>query len=575
MFMLGFLCAEKYTNSADVCSYTCKWPPCCAALNAYFCAMDSDTTTSINFSTSQLPYGVTGSFSPIVIDYLAGDEKLKDFYHRSPEPEHFGAQIEEKGAHYPHRKALVEALKSQYAAARLKCPAIDFLSSPQAFTITTGHQVCLFTGPVYVVYKIVSAIKACKLLEEKYPANRFVPVFWMATEDHDFEEANHFNPGSGKLEWESGQGGAVGRMHPEGMDEVAEQLKQVLGLGYNAAELTRLFEKAYLGHTTIAAATRYLVHSLFGKYGLVCIDGDDPQLKCLAVEAFRQELFQQKAQPAVESASSRLETHYAVQAHPREVNLFYLDKELRERIVRKEDGSFEVLHTDISFSEEEMEQVLVNDPARISPNVILRPLYQEIILPNLAYIGGGGELAYWFQLKDMFAAFGVPFPILMLRNSAMMVSAKARGLMEELGLDASHIFAPVHETETSLLKAASAEALNLDPMRAAIKEAFDKAESQLSRIDVTLERSVRSGYARTERVISNLEKKMLRAEKRKQEAMLNRLHTWHRELFPGGGLQERTVNMAAFYQPYGPAFIEMLIDTLDPFSGQFTLIYEG
>lgn len=536
--------------------------------------MDPDTATTFQFFTSHLPYRDTGYFSQIVTDYLSGAEEVKEFFHRPPELGHFGDQIKEKAANYTHRAALVEALKSQYAAAGIKCPAVDFLSSPDAFTITTGHQVSLFSGPVYVFYKIISAINACRQLGEKYPANRFVPVFWMATEDHDFEEANHFNLVRHRLEWESGQGGAVGRMHPEGLDEVSEQLKQVLGLGYNAAELSRLFEKAYLGHSTIADATRYLMDTLFGKYGLVCIDGDDAALKGLAVEAFREEIFHQKALPAVERTNSKLESRYAVQAHPREINLFYLDKQLRERIVRKADDRFEVLHTGLSFSKEEMEEMLVKDPARFSPNVILRPLYQETILPNLAYIGGGGELAYWFQLKEMFDAFGVTFPVLMLRNSVLMVDGKSRGRMEDLGISASEIFTPLHETEKKVLKQASAETLNLDLMRTAVKAAFDEAESQLGRIDVTLERSVRSGYARTERIINNLEKKMLRAEKRKQEVLLNRLHTWHGNLFPNGGLQERTVNFAVFFQLYGPSFTDALLEHLDPFDPRFTLIYE-
>jgi bacillithiol biosynthesis cysteine-adding enzyme BshC len=396
----------------------------------------------------------------------------------------------------------------------------------------------------------------------------------MATEDHDFEEANHFFLPDGKISWESGQGGAVGRMTPEGMEELAAELREKLGIGYHSGALLALFEKAYLKHNSIADATRFLVHKLFGHLGVIAVDGDDPALKSLAAPVFKQELLEGISSSEVEKTNESLSAHYDLQVHTRDINLFYLDNQLRERIVRREDGRFEVLHTRLQFSEAEMLDLLEKHPERFSPNVILRGLYQEIILPNLAYIGGGGELAYWFQLKGVFTAFKVPFPILMLRNSLMFVSRQANELMQSLELTDMDLFVPVLELENRLVNQHSEHVLNLDASHDKLEQVFLDIETKLREIDQTLERSVRSGYARTERIVKNLEKKMLRAERRKLDTLLGRLQKLRESLFPRDGLQERNMNFVVLYEAMGPEFIEKLLPLVDPFDAKFAVVKE-
>jgi bacillithiol biosynthesis cysteine-adding enzyme BshC len=539
-----------------------------------FATMNPDTSAKTSFKVVQIPYRATGYFSGLVLDYLDEAADLKPFYHRFPRLAHFAEQAKEKSAQYPHREALVEALEAQYASAKLKSASIAQLASANTFCITTGHQVCLFTGPVYFIYKIVSAIKTCRLLSAAHPQLQFVPVFWMATEDHDFAEANHFELRSGKISWEGSQQGAVGRMTTEGLQVVAEQLREALGLGYHAADLLKRFEQAYLGHDTIAAATRYLVHQLFGAYGVVCVDGDDAMLKRLAAPVFRRELFDQLSYTAVTESSEALSAHYSVQAHPREINLFYLGDGKRERIVRAEDGSFEVVNSHLRFSAKEMEAMVGSHPERLSPNVVLRPLYQELVLPNLAYIGGGGELAYWFQLKAMFETYAVPFPILMLRNSGLMLSGKDARRLEALGLHIEALFEDPVALETALVKRETAEDLQLKEARESLALLYGDLEERLGRVAPTLARSARSAFKRSEHLLSSLEKKLLRAERKKQSILLQRLHGLRGGLFPGGSLQERKLNFAEFYMAYGPAFIDSLLDHFDPFLSALTVLQE-
>ena len=371
--------------------------------------------------TDCLSYKETNYFTPLIIDYLDQKESLKPFYNRFPTLENFEAQIQEKDQFFTSakRKILVEVLKDQYKALQTSEAVlgnIELLSNTKTFTVTTGHQLNLFTGPLYFLYKIVSTINLAKDLQKKYPDFNFVPIYWMATEDHDFEEINYFNLNGKKFKWNSTQKhagkDAVGNLNTEGLDEVYSLFSAEIGGGTNAEALKKLFKKAYLEHSNLTDATRYLADELFKDYGLVILDGDDTRLKQEFLPYLEKEIFEQVSEKATEPLANKLkELGYTVQVNPREINLFYLKDGLRERIIEQE-GRYFVNETEISWSEEELRSELKQHPERFSPNVMTRPLYQEVILPNLCYIGGGGELAYWFELKDFFKAVNVPFPIL-------------------------------------------------------------------------------------------------------------------------------------------------------------------
>lgn len=537
--------------------------------------MKTDMRTQANLKKTVIPYSETGFFSRLILDYLSENERIAPFYDVFPRLDNFEKAIQQKGATYKNRSALVSALEAQYKGAKLRSTGLEMLKSDNTFTVTTGHQVCLFTGPLYFFYKIVTAINTCRELKSRYPDKDFVPVFWMATEDHDFEEANHFFLPSGKIEWESGQGGAVGRMHTEGMRQVLDEFEAQIGLGYASGRLLDLFKKAYVNHKTIADATRYLVDGLFGSHGVVVVDGDDKSLKILAQDAFAKELTEQTANQAMEETNRELKKNgYPLQVKQHAVNLFYLDREFRERIEIKDPDTFAIARSSRTFSRMEMLKELEEHPEKFSPNVVLRPVYQEIILPNLAYVGGGGELAYWFQLKGVFQAFDVPFPMLMLRNSVMMVNSDIASDMHRLGIGVKSVFRPADELENELVKAASTAKLDLDAERDQLGDLFQHLEKRLYGIHPDLEKPVRSGHARADRIMHNLEKKVMRAERRKQNVLVSRLERIYDALIPRGGLQERNMNFTPYYLAYGEAFIEKLIESLDPFDFKFTVLTE-
>lgn len=535
--------------------------------------MIMENTDTIKFVKESIPYSETGFFGKMPLDYLSVNENLTPFYGRLPAIDSFDAQMEEKAKNYRNRQALVSALTNQYAEAKLTTPALDLLKSDNSFTITTGHQVCLFTGPLYFFYKIISAINTCKKLKNRHPEKEFIPVFWMATEDHDFEEANHFFLPSGKIEWESGQGGAVGRMMTEGMDEIAQELTDKIGVGYTSAELIALFKNAYVKHDTIAAATRYLVHQLFGKYGVVVIDADDPAIKKLAIPTFDKEICDQISFTEMSKTNNALtENGYKLQVIPQRINLFYLGDQFRERIDLTEDDNYQIVHTNTVFTKEEILKELNIHPEKFSPNVVLRPLLQEMVLPNLAYIGGGGELAYWFQLKQVFQAYDVTFPILMLRNSVMVIPERVKENMDRLGIGIRDLFGDGQKLEDRLVRAETSESLELENERERLELLFIDIEARLSKINLDLKKSVQSGFAKADRIVRNLEKKMMRAERKKQEILINRLNQVRETLLPRNGLQERNMNFVPFYLEYGAGFIDALVEVLDPFDNAFSVL---
>lgn len=517
----------------------------------------------------------SGYFSKLMVDYLNQAEKLKPLYQHFPTLANFKLQIEAKQQHFSteKRRVLHDALVEQYQGIDLSAATqqnIALLQEENTFTITTGHQLNLFTGPLYFLYKIVSTINLTVELKQQYPAYNFVPVFWMATEDHDFEEINHFYFQDKKICWDQESKGPVGRLSTATLDKVYEVFKGQLNAGDHAKKLKTLFEESYLKHDNLADATRYLANALFESYGLVIVDGDHAQLKSLFAPSIQQELLQQNAIQEVEKTYAILEDYF-VQVTPRDINLFYIQDQLRERIIWDQDR-FKINNTTLSFSKEEILAELSNHPERFSPNVILRPLYQETILPNLCYIGGGGELAYWLQLKPVFDLHQVDFPMLLLRNSVLLATAKQVKKLDKLQLTWSDVFAPAEV----LLQKKSAElsdvSFDFDAQRQVLQQQFDQLRALAKQTDASFIGAVNAQEKKQIKGLDHLEKRLQKAEKKKNKEVLDRILAIQLELFPKNSLQERYYNFAQFYQESGDDLIQKLVEQLRPLEHDFDII---
>ncbi|MBA6155429.1 bacillithiol biosynthesis cysteine-adding enzyme BshC [Tenacibaculum sp. S7007] len=525
---------------------------------------------------TNIPFKTTGFFSKTMIDYLEKNENTIPFYGNYPSIEGLKKQIAIKRDSFKieSRKTLVDVLKKQYNQVKTSEETeknINDLSLDNTFTITTGHQLNLFTGPLYFLYKILSVINLCEELRVQNPTENFVPIYWMATEDHDFEEINYFNFKGKKVQWNSDQTGGVGRFSTEGLNEVLEVLSNHLGTSKNAQYLSELFKDGYLKHDTLAGATRYIANELFGEYGLIIIDADDTALKQEFVPYVERELTEQISHQKVTETISELEKSYKVQVNPREINLFYLTDEIRERIVF-EDGLYKVNETNITWTKDEILKHLKEKPECFSPNVIMRPLYQEVILPNLCYIGGGGELAYWFELKKYFEAVEIPFPILLLRNSVQVISEKQQKKLNSLNISIEELFKKQNNLLAQKVLESSEVKVDFTKQKQFLQDQFTELRTVAEKTDVSFVGAVNAQEKKQLKGLQNLEKRWLRAEKRKQKELVDRIVLLQNEILPNQSLEERQRNFSEYYLEYGATFIKTLKENLHPLQLEFTVL---
>ncbi|NBL65896.1 bacillithiol biosynthesis cysteine-adding enzyme BshC [Flavobacterium sp. NST-5] len=528
--------------------------------------------------TDCISYQNSGYFSKLIVDYLNQNPKLQSLYHRFPTLVNFGKQIIEKQKNFnqsdnQNRLDLVAVLKKQYQnleVSELVKNNIELLKKPNTFTITTGHQLNLFTGPLYFLYKIISTINLTKELKTAYPDYNFVPVYWMATEDHDFEEINYFNLRGKKIRWNRESNGPVGRLSTEGLEQILEIFAMEIGVGKNADFLKNVFRKSYLEHDNLADATRFLANKIFGKNGLVIIDADDAQLKKSFVPFAKEELLKQTSHQKVLETSEDLKD-YNIQVNPREINLFYIENDLRERIIF-DNNSYFVNNTDLKFTETEILNLLERNPEKFSPNVIMRPLYQEVILPNLCYIGGGGELAYWLELKSFFDSQKVTFPILLLRNSALLATEKQALKADKLNLSWKDLFSKQENLRNEKVKVFSEISLDFSEQKRFLKNQFLKLSEMAQKTDKSFTGAVRAQEVKQLKGLENLEKRLLKAEKKNHEQQLIRITNLQNELFPNQSLQERTANFSEFYLESGEELLTKLFAELKPLEQEFSIV---
>ena len=523
----------------------------------------------------QLSYQSTGAFSKLVNDYLKSDEKLAEFYNYPATLAGVNAAIENRKAFDTNRTVLVEVLQEQYKNYEFTTAQkanVDKLLQPNTFTITTAHQPNIFTGPLYFIYKILHAIKLSQTLNAALPANHFVPVYYMGSEDADLDELGFINIDGEKINWDTTQTGAVGRMNTEGLEKIIARLKNEFGHLPFGTEMVALITAAYKKENNIQEATLYLVNELFKQYGLLIIIPDNAKLKTLFHEVIKQELTTQFSHQLVEGTAAALGKNYKVQASGRALNLFYLTSDGKRERLEKSEKNYSVPSLGLHFSENEIMTELTHHPERFSANVILRGVFQETILPNLIFIGGGGEIAYWLELKNVFNAVGVPYPILVLRNSFLLKNKRAMELQKKLALRDEQLFLSALAQEQLIVSQQSQNRLTTLPEQNQLQEIYSSVEKLSAQIDVTLSKHIQALQAKALKGLQQLDKKMLRAEKRRLSDSMRQLKTLRQLLFPQNNLQERVDNFMPLYAQYGRQLIDDILAESLSLEQAFTLL---
>ncbi len=436
------------------------------------------------FKKTNISYKDSGQFSKILMDYVDGDARLKPFYEYAPSLAGFGEAIKKMSGYEYQRKVLVDSLKEYYnrnapgMASDATLENIKKLEDKNCFTVTTGHQLCLFTGPLYFIFKIITVINLAEKLNKEYPSNHFVPVYWMASEDHDFAEINHAVVFGKKVEWSHESiGGPVGKLPLAYFSPILETLFAIMGEGEKTSDLKKIIADSYSNEKTLAEATFCFVNALFGRFGLVVVEPDNAEYKRVYSPIITDEFLNGNSFKIVTETNKKLaEVGVEPQIHTREINLFYVDEHGRNRIemvwADPRVRPYKITNTNTAFTQNEIIDLVKSSPEKFSPNVILRPLYQQMILPNIAYVGGPSEMAYWLQLKGIFENYKVPFPVLMPRNNAIIVTKPITQKLAKLNLKINDLFQDIDALIKEFLTRNSDGLPNFEKEKALLLKAY-------------------------------------------------------------------------------------------------------
>jgi bacillithiol biosynthesis cysteine-adding enzyme BshC len=554
----------------------------------------------MKFNATPISYRSTGLFSALINDYIETKGTAQSFVNYAASKEGYKKAIEQRASFPTNRKVLVEVLQNQYTqlakdindanvlnnnnnnalnnslnnkeAFKLVNDNVSLLLKENTFTVTTAHQPNIFTGPLYFFYKILHTIQLAAELKKQFPQHNFVPVYYMGSEDADLQEVGSYNLAGEAYQWNTKQKGAIGRMKVD--DELIKLLQNLEGYWLvqpAGKEALEVLKQAYQKGKSISEATLALVHAYFGKYGLVVLQPDNAQLKAVFVDVMEKELRTGFSQKAIQPTKEKLASTYHVQSDGRDLNLFYLKENTRARI-DKQGASYIVVDANISFTEEEIVKELHAHPDRFSPNVILRGVYQETILPGIAFIGGGGELAYWMELKNVFNEVKVHYPILQLRNSFMFMNEKQTAHWNSLGFSLEDLFKPMLELELDYVKNQTKENLALTNHIASLNDLYASIQQDVIKIDTSLGDHAKNLSVQAQKKLALLEKKMIRAEKRKQQTSIDRIKAIKGSLFPKNSLQERVENFSEWVGAYGWDWVEAVLENSTTLNPSFTII---
>jgi len=529
----------------------------------------------LNLKTSHIEYQQTKSFSNLVVDYLSGVEALKPFYKFVPNLVGIEAAIESRRNSNTNRKLLVDVFSKQYEnynAGEKTKKNIELLLKENSFTICTAHQPNIFTGQLYFIYKIIHAIKLADDLNNQFPNNHFVPVYYMGSEDADLNELGEIELDGKKLKWQTAQTGAVGRMliDKDFLRLIVEIENQLIVEPFGA-EIISLIKSHYAIGKSISEATFEFVHHLFNDYGLLILLPDNSNLKSAFQSIMQDDLLNQQAHKLVLNTVEKFPSAYKIQTSGRPINLFYLNDNSRERIEETAEG-YKVVNTPIIFSKNEMIEELNHFPERFSPNVVLRPLFQELILPNIAFIGGGSELAYWMELKSVFELYNVNYPVLLLRNSFAIIENKTSSLISDLNLTLTDFFETEIKIAEKYIRENSKLKLDLSEAKTTIEQAYQHIKTITGNIDKTLVSHSDALHTNALKKIEQLEKKMLRAEKKKHDAAVRKIKKIKSTIFPNGTLQERVENVLPLLAKHSLSLIDVLYTSSESLEQQFSFI---
>jgi bacillithiol synthase len=527
----------------------------------------------------RVPFSTISSFSRLFRDYCERYEDVAEFFAGDFRDVEARRSAADRAALVERdREVVSRVLLDQNEAWGLDDAArsnIDALARPETVAVVTGQQIGLFTGPLYTIYKTVTVLQLARRLQDE-TGRPVVPVFWVEGEDHDYEEVAaatllHQNepvtirydrpPASG-----GGNVGPVGRLVLDGdIAELMAALDGVLPPTEFSGELMSAVREAYAPGRRLEDAFVLLMKTVFPNSGLVFMNPDDQRLKRMSAPLFRRDLEQpDELMSGMDAVNERLKDRYHVQVHVRPTNLFLIEPEGRFPIDTAGDGSFQLRGRERSFSREELLAMVDSEPERFSPNVVLRPLMQDILLPTALYVAGPGEIAYFAQFRPVYEWAGLPMPVIYPRASVSLVEPKVRKVMDKFDISVEDFSGDLGRLFQRIVldtMEVDVEAVFKEASRP-LHEAVNGLKPSLEKVDRTLARSAEATRVSLLKEMEKLKDRVVRAEKRNQDDVRDQLQKAHVNLFPNGKLQERILSVLYVLNKFGPSFTAELADEL-------------
>jgi len=486
------------------------------------------------------------------LDYLEGNSDLSSaFEYKTDLDSIVQGALQQKAQDEWIRQGVADRVQVLYSSIdqpRVDKVQLEKMSHIDSRFVVTAHQPVILGGPLYVLYKLSSVVALARQLN-KHPKRgklHFIPVYWVGDEDHDLDEVGHCHVLGKKISWNPHTAGATGRMLIENPEEFLSPLELVLGNRPEAARWMQLARDCYRHGVTLLEATLRWTDALFGAAGLVVFSGDDTRLKGMAMSLWEAEIHKGfSAQAANEGGGKLLELGYHAQISPRAVNLFWLEQGSRARLVRQDAGGWQA-GGKIWADDMALLQHLKDEPEKISPNVVLRPVYQEFLLRSAAFVGGPAEVAYWLQLYPVFQRAGVYFPPVLLRASMMLMDDIMSKRWQQFALGDELLFRSKEDWVRAFLEKQSDGGLKDREALQTVRNTYLHLAEEAGATDPSLKSFVLAELSKAEKSIESVAQRVLKAQKQKNEVNINRLHVLHERLFPEGQLQERHDNFLSW-----------------------------
>lgn len=517
----------------------------------------------------------------LFLDYIYEFDNVQEYYkHNFRNKENFPAIFKTITESRKHRQFdLSSIISQQYNNLRNISgntqKNIDLLNDENTIAVVTGQQVGILGGPLYTLYKVITAIRLAHQYNEKYEGYKFVPVFWLEGDDHDFNEVRSINVFDTensvlnigyKQEIEDDEAKqSVGNIQfDDSINAFFTQFESNLRNTDFKIDLLLKLKECYQTGRTFKQSFKDLLFWLFDEYGLVIFDPQDPQVKSLLKPVFKKEIndFTVHTQKLIQ-VSAQLEEIYHAQVKVKPVNLFYHTDDGRYSVEPFED-IFKLRRKRKQFTKEEILNEIEEFPEKFSPNVLLRPICQDYILPTGFYIAGPSEISYFAQVSPLYEFYKIPTPIVFPRSSVTLLEKNVNAALDKYDLTLRDVFLGLNQLKEKVILGLSENNLEkvFDDSENDLELIFDKIKENLFAIDKTLIDSTVKSKEKIISIINELKVKGIKAQESKHETTVRQLTRISNLLYPNENLQEREINFTYFYNKYGQELIRKIYEVL-------------